>query len=31
MYVKGKYVTIGTCAILKPDYLELYGMGAERR
>lgn len=25
MFVKGKYVTIGTCAILKQDYVELYG------
>lgn len=31
MLVKGKYVTIGTCAILKQDYLELYGMGTEHR
>ena len=31
MLVKGKYVTIGTCAVLKQDYLELYGMGTEHR
>ena len=27
MFVKGKYVTIGTCAILKQDYVQLYGGG----
>lgn len=26
MYVKGRYVSIGTCAILKPEYRRLYGI-----
>ena len=26
MFVKGKYVSVGTCAILRGEYLSLYGI-----